>query len=104
MYGLPQAGITAQELLTKRLKKHGYTKSKTMPGLWTHEWHPTTFSLVIDNFGVKIHWGRTCPAPDTNGEKILYVLIQKGRGKIFQTYHQMGLCRQEGARFYAIVH
>jgi hypothetical protein len=25
MYGLPQAGIIAQELLAKRLKEHGYT-------------------------------------------------------------------------------
>jgi hypothetical protein len=52
MYGLPQAGIIAQELLAKRLRKHGYTQSKTMPGLWTHEWHPITFSLIVDNFGV----------------------------------------------------
>jgi hypothetical protein len=37
MYGLPQAGIIAQELLAKRLKGHGYKQSKTTPGLWTHE-------------------------------------------------------------------
>ncbi len=53
MYGLLQAGIIAQELLAKRLKEHGYTQSKTMPGLWTHEWCPITFSLIVDNFGVK---------------------------------------------------
>ena len=23
------------------------------PGLWTHEWRPICFSLVIDDFGVK---------------------------------------------------
>jgi hypothetical protein len=51
MYGLPQAGIIAQELLAKRLKEHGYNQSKTTPGLWTHEWHPITFSLVNYNFG-----------------------------------------------------
>jgi hypothetical protein len=53
MYGLLQAGIIAQELLAKRLKKHWYNQSETMPGLWTHEWRPITFSLVVDNFGVK---------------------------------------------------
>jgi hypothetical protein len=53
MYGIPQAGIIAQEPLAKRLKEHDYTQSETMPGLWTHEWHPITFSLVFDNFGVK---------------------------------------------------
>ncbi len=53
MYGLPQAGIIAQELLAKRLKEHGYFQSKMTPGLWTHEWHPIAFTLVVDNFGVK---------------------------------------------------
>jgi hypothetical protein len=53
MYGLLQVGIIAQELLAKRLKEHGYTQSKTMPGLWSHEWHPITFSLIVDDFRVK---------------------------------------------------
>jgi hypothetical protein len=53
MYWLPQVMIIAQELLTKRLMEHGYNQSKTMPGLWTHEWCPITFSLIVDNFGVK---------------------------------------------------
>ena len=53
MYGLPQAGIIAQELLAKRLKEHIYTQSKATPGLWTHEWHPITFSLIVDSFRVK---------------------------------------------------
>ena len=35
MYGLPQAGLLAQELLEKRLEKHGYTQSKNTPGFWT---------------------------------------------------------------------
>jgi hypothetical protein len=52
MYGLQQAGIIAQELLAKRLKEHGYTQSETTPGLWTHEWRPITFSLIVDDFGV----------------------------------------------------
>jgi hypothetical protein len=49
MYGLPQAGIIAQELLAKRLKEHRYSQSKTTPGLWTHEWRPVMFSLVVDD-------------------------------------------------------
>ncbi len=40
-------------LLAKRLKEHGYFPSKTTPGLWTHEWHPIAFTLVVDDFGVK---------------------------------------------------
>ncbi len=40
MYSPPQAGIIMQELVTKRLKEHGYSQSKTTPGLWKHKWCP----------------------------------------------------------------
>ena len=53
MYGLPQAGIIAQQLLEERLGKHGYHQSKTTPGLWKHDTRPIDFSLVVDDFGVK---------------------------------------------------
>jgi hypothetical protein len=53
MYSLPQAGIIAQEVLANRLKEHGYSQSKTTPGLWKHEWCPVWFSLTVDDFGVK---------------------------------------------------
>jgi hypothetical protein len=54
MYGLPQAGIIAQELLAERLAKYGYHQSKIIPGFWTHETRPTTFTLVVDDFTIKI--------------------------------------------------
>ena len=53
MYGLPQAGLNANELLEKRLSKHGYRQSKLVPGLWKHDTRPIQFTLVVDNFGVK---------------------------------------------------
>ena len=53
MYGLPQAGIIAQQLLEERLEKDGYRQSKITPGLWTHDTRPISFSLVVDDFGVK---------------------------------------------------
>jgi hypothetical protein len=53
MYGLPQAGIIAQQLLEKNLEKHGYHQSTTTPGLWSHETRPISFTLVVDDFGVK---------------------------------------------------
>ena len=53
MYGLPQSGILAQELLEQRLNDKGYWQSKHTPGLWTHEWRPICFLLVVDDFGVK---------------------------------------------------
>jgi hypothetical protein len=53
MYGLPQVGIIAQDLLIKHLYKAGYRQSKITPGYWCHDWHPISFTLVVNNFGVK---------------------------------------------------
>ena len=53
MYGLPHAGLIAQELLEKRLNKHGYHQSKLTPGFWKHDTRPIYFSLIVDDFGVK---------------------------------------------------
>ena len=53
MYGLPQTGIIAQELLEERLIVAGYRQSKLTPGFWTHDWRPISFTLVVDDFGVK---------------------------------------------------
>jgi hypothetical protein len=53
MYGLPQAGIIANQLLRKRLRPHGYFEVPNTPGLWKHETRPTVFTLVVDDFGIK---------------------------------------------------
>jgi hypothetical protein len=53
MYSLPQAGIIAQQLFEERLQKHGYHQSQMTPGLWKHNTCPISFSLVINNFGVR---------------------------------------------------
>ena len=53
MYGLPQSGLLANELLEKRLNEKGYKQSKLVPGLWKHKWRPIQFTLVVDDFGVK---------------------------------------------------
>ena len=53
MYGLHQAGLPFQELLEKRLGKHGYFQSKLVPGLWKQQWRPIQFTLVVNNFGIK---------------------------------------------------
>ncbi len=34
MYGLPQSGLIANELLEKRLNEHSYQQSKLVQGLW----------------------------------------------------------------------
>jgi hypothetical protein len=53
MYGLAQAGILANELLQRNLAKDGYRPTTHAHGLWTHDTRPISFSLVVDDFGVK---------------------------------------------------
>jgi hypothetical protein len=53
MYGLPQAGIIANERRTKFLEPHGYAPCPITPGLWQHNTRPINFSLVVDDFGIK---------------------------------------------------
>ena len=53
MYGLPQAGILAQQLLEKQLNNQGYSQDNLVPGLWTNSWRLITFTLCVDDFGVK---------------------------------------------------
>jgi hypothetical protein len=53
MYGLPQAGILVNELLQRNLANDGYRPTQHTHGLWTHDTRPISFSLVVDDFGVK---------------------------------------------------
>ena len=53
MYGLPQAGILANQKLKRDLLPFGYVPCRHTPGLWRHIWRPVTFTLVVDDFGIK---------------------------------------------------
>jgi hypothetical protein len=53
MYGLPQSGILANELLQRNLAKDGYRSTTHTHGLWTHDNRPISFLLVVDDFGAK---------------------------------------------------
>lgn len=53
MYGLPQVGLIAQELLEKQLTEHGYYQSKIINGLWKHKSRQICFCLVVDDFADK---------------------------------------------------
>ena len=41
------------DLLKKRLDKAGYFPVQLTSGLWRHVWRPVTFTLVVDDFGIK---------------------------------------------------
>jgi hypothetical protein len=53
VWGLPQAGILANKLIQKRLASHSYYECSNTLGLWRHEWQPITYTLGVDDFGVK---------------------------------------------------
>jgi hypothetical protein len=52
-YRLPQEGILADKLLQRNLAKNGYRPMQHKHGIWTHDTCPISFSLVVDDFGVK---------------------------------------------------
>ena len=53
MYSLPEAGKIANDLIKKLLDKACYHPSQFTPGLWRHVCRPITFTLVVDDFGIK---------------------------------------------------
>ena len=53
MYGLPQSGSLAHDLLKERLNAEGYFQSKIVAGLWKHITKKIQFVLVVDDFGIK---------------------------------------------------
>ena len=53
MPGLKQAGAIANLRLAAHLTKHGYVQARHTPSLWKHTHLPISFTLVVDDFGVK---------------------------------------------------
>ena len=51
MYGIPEAGRLANDLLRERLKKYGYIEATHTPGYWKHIWKPISWTLIVDDFG-----------------------------------------------------
>jgi hypothetical protein len=60
MYGLPQAGLLAQNRLIAHIAEHGYTQSDTVPCLFRHATNGITFVLVVDDFGIKFRNAAGC--------------------------------------------
>ena len=53
MYGLTQEGQISNDALLKLLEPYGYQPSRKTPVIWTHKSWPISFTLVVDEFGVK---------------------------------------------------
>ena len=52
-YGLKQSGKIAHDDLVDHLKKYGYVKANRTDGLFHHKERDITFTLVVDDFGIK---------------------------------------------------
>ena len=53
VYGLPKSGIISHGSLVQHLEPYGCCPSNKTPGLWTHDIHPISSTLVVDDFGVR---------------------------------------------------
>jgi hypothetical protein len=82
MYGLPQAGILAHDRLVDHLAKHGYFPTKHTPGLFTHTTRPISFSLVVDDFGVK-YVGREHAEHLVTTLQLLYTITTEWEGELY---------------------
>jgi hypothetical protein len=82
MYGLPQAGILAHERLVKHLATSGYHPTPNTPGLFTHTSRPISFTLVVDDFGIK-YVGREHAEHLVAAIKSLYTLTTNWQGNVY---------------------
>ncbi len=53
VWGLPQASTLANKRLQQKLAPFGYSECVNTPGLWKHDTRPISFTLVVNDFGVK---------------------------------------------------
>ena len=53
IYGLPQSGKLANDLVVERLEAGGYRQCPHTPGLFRHESNGVTFTLWVDDFAIK---------------------------------------------------
>ena len=53
IYGLPQAGLLANQLLAQRLLIDGYYPAPNTPGLYLHQTRSISFTLWVDDFSIK---------------------------------------------------
>ena len=52
-YGLKQSGRIAHDDLVEHLAKHNYVKTEHTEGLFRHKTREISFTLVVDDFGIK---------------------------------------------------
>ena len=66
MYGLVQAGIIAHDALKDLHKPYVYAPAKITQVLWTHTDRDKSFTIVVDNFGIKYRHQKDADQSSTN--------------------------------------
>ncbi|KAL7485736.1 hypothetical protein ACHAW6_011334 [Cyclotella cf. meneghiniana] len=82
MYGLPQAGKLAKKLLKEHIAKHGHYKVTHTLGLWRYVSRPSSFTFVVDGFGIK-YVGKEHADHLLNALKEHYTLDIDWQGKLY---------------------
>ena len=70
MFGLKEVAILAYDQLKAHLAKYRYVPMEHTPSLWHHKSHLITFTLAVDDFGIK-HFNKS------NAEHLFEVLCDK---------------------------
>ena len=97
IYGLPQAGKLAQDQLVTHLKHYGYNQAPNSPCLFVHETRPIAFTLVVDDFGVKVV-GEENKTHLINCLKEKYEITINNKGDKYLGIHLKWYTNTEGAR------
>ena len=82
MPGLKQAGNIANDSLCTHFKKYRYAPVQHTPAIWKHELKNITFTLVVDEFGIKFTRRRDAENLAIARED-LYVITKDWEGNVF---------------------
>ena len=82
MYGLPQAGMLANNRLTKNLATYRYSPTSHTTFLSRNQICPISFTLVVDKFLVK-YVGRQHAEHQVSNLADLYPLTTDWEGKLY---------------------
>jgi hypothetical protein len=94
IHGLPQAGRLANNLLVTRLAPHGYRPCTHTHGLWRHDTKPITFTLVVNDLGIK-YLGKENAERLLNALKEHYEVTKYWAGKLYTGMNPLCLLRLE---------
>ena len=92
MLGLRQARKIAHDRQAKHISAYGYKPRKRTPFLWKNGTRPASFTLVVDNFGVK-YKGKHHVQHLMDALQSKHTITVDWIGKISSASHWIGIMR-----------